>query len=490
MNSSNRYLLIEKIMNYLFFITIFFIPIEISIDLHIGKVLSPYKISLAILCLLYLYIMIRYWNYEKYNISNSVIKLINNYKFTLLFIILYFVFDLVSLLWTNDIRFALKKYITIIPMIVIFGYATLYLYKPYVTKKMRFQRTRKICLVLGIVALSMSMATWIIYFIYNRTYFILRMSLSHDYNQYILSILFGYICGVFYIFTMKKTNYSIVSFFAYSLVILPLFQISGSRRTMLIYIPLFIIYTLYLLFKLYRLKMNKKVLMSILLSILILILNFSIIKGYEIHAGKVYERLYQEALDSGLEPVSAAKNRQEGIIQDFRLEKDLKFKSDTIKSGEALSIRNTLWKIAIDEIKSFSIKELLIGKGASHQKDLYRTDKALNILSPDEVPEDISGFKHPHSMVFVELLNGGIIKLSICLGIIISILVYSINLIKKRYFAGLLLVFIYGAILLYSQLIDSIYGIPENRLTWIYFIIVIGVISYEEEDQLNFLSSN
>lgn len=489
MNSSNRYILIEKIMNYLFFITLFFIPLEISLNMHIGRFISPYKISFILLCILYLYTLIRYWNFEKYNITTSLVKLIKNYKLTIIFISLYFVFDILSLFWTADIRFSLSKYITIIPMLVLFLYSVLYFFKPYVTEKMRFERTRIICLVMGLMALSMAMATWIIYFIYNRTYYILRMSLSPDYNQYILSILIGYVCGVFYIFTIKKTNYSIASFFAYSLVILPLFQISGSRRTMLIYIPLFIIFTLYLLFKLYRLKMNKKILMSILITILILILNFSIIKGYEIHAGKVYERLYQEALDSGLEPVSAAKNRQEGIIQDFRLEKDLKFKSDTIKSGEALSIRNTLWKIAIDEIKSFNIRELLIGKGASHQKDLYRTEKALNILFPDEVPDGISGFKHPHSMVFVELLNGGIIKLSICLGIIISILVSSINLIKKKYFAGLLLVLIYGAILLYSQLIDSIYGIPENRLTWIYFIIVMGVISYEE-DQLNFLNPN
>lgn len=486
MNSSNRYLLLEKLMNYLFLITIFFIPIEISVNMHIGRVLSPYKISFILLCLLYLYILLRYWNYEKYNITKSLTKLVVEYKWTLIFISLYFIFDLVSLLWTKDIRFALLKYISIIPMVVLFLYSTLYFFKPYVTDKMRFERTRIICLVMGLMALSMALGTWIIYLIYNRTYFILRMSLSPDYNQYILSILMGYICGIFYIFTMEKSNYSIASFFAYSTIIIPLFQISGSRRTMLIYIPLFIIFALFLLFKLYRSKMNKMLLLSVLLTCLVLVINFSIIKGYEIHAGKVYNRLYQEAIDSGVKPVSAGENREEGIIQDFRLEKDLEFKSETIKSGEALSIRNILWTIAKDEIKSFNTKEILIGKGASHQKDVYRTEDALNAIFHNNIPDEIVGFKHPHSMILVELLNGGVIKLILCLGIVVSILLYTISLIKKKSFSGLLLILIYGAVFLSSQIIDSIYGLPENRLTWIYFIIVLGVITYKETDQLDY----
>lgn len=487
MNSSNRYILIEKIMNYLFFITLFFIPLEISLNMHIGRFISPYKISFILLCILYLYTLIRYWNFEKYNITTSLVKLIKNYKLTIIFISLYFVFDILSLFWTADIRFSLSKYITIIPMLVLFLYSVLYFFKPYVTEKMRFERTRIICLVMGLMALSMAMATWIIYFIYNRTYYILRMSLSPDYNQYILSILIGYVCGVFYIFTIKKTNYSIASFFAYSLVILPLFQISGSRRTMLIYIPVFIIFSLFLVARFYRTKMTKKVVLVILLTGMTLVLNFSIIKGFEIHADKVYNKLYQEALDSSVKPVSAAQNREEGIIQDFRLEKDLRFKAKTITSGEALGIRNTLWKIAIDEIKSFNTLELLIGKGASHQKDIYRTEEALNIIY-NNIPDEITGFKHPHSMILVELLNGGIIKLILCLGIIISILIYTIPLIKKKSYFGLLLILIYGFIFLFSQLIDSIYGLLESRLTWIYLIIVLGVISYKENqyDYSNF----
>ncbi len=481
MNKLQKKHLLEKIMDILFLSTIFFIPIEISLNLRFLKFISPYKISILLLSLVFVYNFVTYYKEELQNIKKSLIEMYYRYKYVIITVTIYFLFDLISLLWTKDVRFALRKYITIIPMIVLFLYSCLYYFRVN-DDLSRYQKTRYVALSMGLMAFALSLATWIVYLVNNRTYYILRMSLSPDYNQFTLSIILGFLCGMYFILTTKDIQSKLVSFFCYTLTIMPLFHLSGSRRTMLIYLPLYAVLSIFLLVELNRKKNRNLMILAIAIVVSVPLLNQMLIEGYNVHSSKVYKKMYDESVEAGKELVSAAESKEESIIHDFKLEQNLQFKSDTIKTGEAFQARNTLWKIATDEIKSYNTIELLIGKGASHQRDVFRTDEAVKVLFPDEQPQEFSGYIHPHSMIFVELLNGGIIKLIIVLAIIISVLYYAYIAFVNKTFYGVLLILLYGAVFLSSQVIDSIFGLLESRLTWIFFILVLGIVSYNGKD--------
>lgn len=481
MTKLQRKHLLEKIMDILFLSTIFFIPIEISLNLRFLKFVSPYKISILLLSILFIYNFLLFYKEGYQEIKYSLKNLFSKYKFVVITVVIYFLFDLISLLWTKDIRFALRKYITIMPMVVLFLYSCVYFFRTEDTF-IRYQKTRHIALSMGLMAFALSLATWIVYLVNNRTYYILRMSLSPDYNQFTLSIILGFLCGMYYILTIKEVQLKLVSFFCYSLTIMPLFHLSGSRRTMLIYLPIYAILSLFLLVEINRKKNRNLLILTIIIVVSIPLLNQMLIEGYNAHSSKVYKRMYDESIEAGKELVSAAESKEETIIHEFKLEQNLQFKSDTIRTGEAFQARNTLWKIATDEIKSYNNLELLIGKGASHQRDVFRTDEAVKVLFPDEQPKEFSGYIHPHSMIFVELLNGGIIKLSIVLAVIISVLYYAFKTFKNKSYYGVLLILLYGAVFLSSQVIDSIFGLLESRLTWIFLMLVLGMISYRGKD--------
>lgn len=63
----------------------------------------------------------------------------------------------------------------------------------------------------GIVALFLSVLTWIYVIFLGRTFYILRTSLQSDYNQYALSIYIGFFIGLFYILKYS-TKYKLIKF--------------------------------------------------------------------------------------------------------------------------------------------------------------------------------------------------------------------------------------------------------------------------------------
>ena len=83
---------IEKIMNLAFLLTIFFIPIEMAMTLKIGS-LSPYKISFAVLTILFIY-NIATGSFKTY--FKSFIKAFSKFKWAIISIVLYFIFDIIS----------------------------------------------------------------------------------------------------------------------------------------------------------------------------------------------------------------------------------------------------------------------------------------------------------------------------------------------------------------------------------------------------------
>lgn len=463
---------IDKIMNLAFLLTLFFIPIEMAMTIRIGS-MSPYKLTMLVLLagMVYSLSQGRLMTYVQ-----SFIDTFLKFKWAIISIFLYFVFDIVSLAWTKDIIFSLKKYATIGPMVILAIYATYYLYGPEVSPEKRSQRLRKLALCFGLIALFLSLLTWIMYFIYKRTYYIMTLSLQNDYNQYVLPLIIGYVCGVYYINTMKPSWQRYVLFAAYSAILMPNFYLSGSRRIMVIYVIIFAILSLYFLIT--NLSYSKSIL-SLLISLGVIggifLSHKIIIDGYQFYSRYVYETMAEDAKRKGIKPPSAQMDKSDGIIHDFRLEQDASFKEDTLESGQAMGRRGILWSIAFNEIKSFNIKELLIGRGGSYQRDIYRTEEARALLYDRDRVGAEQDF-HPHSMVLVDMLNGGLIKTSLTLSLVLAMVYYALlNFLRKNYHE-FILIGGYGAILLLSQIIDSIYGLLQNRMTWFFIFIVLASV--------------
>lgn len=462
---------LEKIMNLAFLLTLFFIPIEMAMTLKIGD-LSPYKISFSVLTVLLIYTSVN-GSFKTY--VKSFISAFLKFKWAIISIILYFVFDILALAWTNDIIFSLKKYATIAPMFILAIYACYYFFGPNVNPCLRKERLRYLAMCFGLIALSLSVFTWITYFIFNRTYYIMTLSLQSDYNQYVLPIILGYVCGIYYINTMRVSWQKYVLFAAYSAILMPNFYLSGSRRVMAIYI---IVYAFLSASFLITNIISKKSIPSFLISaVLIIGVTLShkvIIDGFEYHSKYVYKTMEEDAKSKGIKAPSAQMDKSsKGIIHGFRLENDASFKESTLESGQAMGRREVLWTLAIRDIKTFSNKELLLGKGGSYQRDLYRTKEAREMLFADGTPDLQQDF-HPHSMILIEFLNGGLIKTILILSIVLSIVFYDIIILLRKNYQEFVMISGFGGIFLASQMIDSIYGLLQNRMTWIYLFIVLA----------------
>lgn len=462
----------DKTMDLAFLLTLFFMPIEMAMTLRLGS-LSPYKISFGVLVVLMIITAIK-GNFTVY--VNSFIEGFKHFKWAIISIVLYFLFDILSLAWTNDIMFSLKKYVTIAPMFIMAIYATYYFYNPSISPVDRKVRVRNLALVYGSIALVLSLLTWIMYLVFARTYYILTLSLQSDYNQYILPIIIGYVCAVYYINTMRPSWQRYALFVGISTILMPNFYLSGSRRIMVMYMLVFAFLSLYFLIS--NLS-YKKTLSTFILSLALIggvvLAHNTIIKGFDYYSTYVYKTMEEEAKKQGIKPPSAQMDKSDGIIHGFRLEQDADFKESTLASGEALGRRSALWSIAINEIKSFSIKELFIGKGGSNQRDIYRTDEARAILFPPGTTDPGQDF-HPHSMIFLEMVNGGLIKTGSVVSLVLAVVFYDFVLLKRKYYHEFMMVSGYGAIFIASQMIDSFYGLLQNRMTWILLFIVLGAL--------------
>lgn len=463
---------VERAMNLAFLITLFFMPIETAMTLRLGS-LSPYKISFLVLIGLMLYTT---FDQGPMVFMRSFIEGFKRYKWAIISIILYFAFDIISLAWTNDKTFSLKKYVTIGPMVIMAIYACYYYYGPRVERALRKERLRAMSLAMALVALFLSLLTWLTYLVFSRTYYILTLSLQSDYNQYILPILLGYICGIYYINTMEESWHRYGLFLGFSMIIMPIFYLSGSRRTMVLYLGVYAILAMaFMITNFTRKKGGFSIILSLVLIGFVLVGHKLVIDGFGYYSNHVYREMEEEAKKLGINAPSAQMDKSDGIIHGFRLEQDANWKESSLESGEAMGRRKALWTIAMNNIKSFSKKELLIGRGGSYQRDMYREESARELLFADGTPDMGQDF-HPHSMLVLEMVNGGIIKLGLCLAFVLGIGIYDIILLVRKNYQEFVMVSAYGGVFLANQLIDSIYGILQNRLTWIFLFIVLGAL--------------
>ncbi len=462
-----------KLMEAMLLLTILFMPMEMSMDLTIYSFITPYKVFLLALYLVTLY-KLRDKSFRNDFISSNI-EQVKKYKILVIILLLYYGFDLLSVLWTADKFFSLKKYVTVVPIATLVPYI-FYYFRPGIQDYEKDENLMKLFTTMGAVAVILSVIAWVLYLIFGSTYYQLRMSLQSDYNQFVTSILLGYLCGLVPIARFSSRRKYLL-YVVYSAIIMPIMFTAGSRRTT-IALPLVVIVSVipFIYYESRKRKNFGKALIRPLVSLFAIgISMFLLVEGYTYDSHRSYLEKERVARQSGVRLVSAAMDNSAGIIHDFRLERSLSEVSGTLADGEAASARSILWDVALTEISRFSPKEILIGKGGSFQKEVYQGDYALEVYKRNDIRE-IPKYQHPHSMIFLEMLNGGAIKLALTLSFVLTLVIYCFRIIRSDFGVGVILL-AYGALFLAGQIIDSYYGITQNRLTWIYMFLMIGSYS-------------
>lgn len=237
-----------------------------------------------------------------------------------------------------------------------------------------------------------------------------------------------------------------------------------SYRMLNIIVILFFIYSLYEILSknIVKKKINKKTIIKLFGNIFILLLTTVlviisckfIIFSYNYTTEKYNSKLTENKYGNGIK-----------INRDVEL---------ILKDPEAFGKREFLWKMAIDTYFNYTNKEKVIGKGASAQVDIYnepenkaKRDKEYGVVIADNT-------SHPHNFLLTELLNGGIILLSITLMILITVLILLIKILKKSPVDSCF-IFILSSITFGDLFVDGRHGLLGSPYFWISLIVLISV---------------
>lgn len=374
------------------------------------------------------------------------------------FLSCYIIFDIISFSYTQDISYALTKYIVAIMMIVFIGmYLVIWAVKQDDIKQMM----NRVLFCVALSGLIISIISIVNYFvglfpvIYER-----RLSTITDYNQFSTLIILGFTSGIWYITYLKwekrigsKMLFTVT--LLYSIFELSVIYLAGSRRSFIIECASGVVIVGILIHVNIKFKAKKgKWIVGLIAGTLVGVFAFSACMN------NMFDYVYNYGNSK----------------KEFK-ENNINSSMKTIVSGEAGNKRNVIWKIAIDEFQRFSTKEKLIGKGSSYGSDLYDTPRNEEILMRTYASlKDKNIFRthwmYPHNFLLTDLVTGGIVKLLLGLGIMISLIVYVLKGIRKNYqfwFAGILIGVPY-----FSILLSFPHGILAYKNFWIgVFIIVL-----------------
>lgn len=396
---------------------------------------------------------------------DSVKNQLKETKVLIIFIAIYIIFDLISLVHTNNKSVALVKYVTIISML-----ATIFLYILYLNKNSNSDKLNTLLVFLGTPAIVVSIYTWIYFFIHGYTYYARRLSLIQDYNKFSMLLFFSFIAVIYLIFrvvnSLNKRNLllAITTILCSSTI-----HLTASRRTskmMNVVLILFCLYGIYDTYVKLKIKNNskpskkflKKPLGKFFITVIItLILSNFIIYTFNYVTTERVEKATQSD-DADSIPI----NR--GV-------------EDILEDSQALDKRSTIWEIAIKSYKDYPLKNKIIGKGGSAHLDIYNQPENQEVLNkrvywkvlPDNTVD-------PHNFLLVDLLNGGIFLVGVTLICMLTILVLLFKIFRKS-IVDAFFIFIFSISTLGDIFISSRNGMFDNKFIWIILILIITVFN-------------
>ncbi len=379
--------------------------------------------------------------------------------------VLYLIWDLVTWLYSDQRSLMVDKYPIVMVSLVIAGGVLI-----YADDIVRLERV-KFCIGLSALVLAGVAVVNFYYPVLYPVYYSLRLSLRVDYNMYATAV---YIGGVTWMSQeMKQRNVDIgrliVQFITYAIFVTVL-VLTGSRR-ILIVLPLWVAAFITMLIKqIQNSTHNTLKSAAIVLGGIAIACSVSLIMIDGIHT-EMENRNEQKgsygSAESGSSSATSYVERIESTVQ-----------------GGFLTKRLVLWKIAVTEITSLKGKELIFGKGGGHSIVMYdRIEEPIDSVYPNR--EKRLGALSPHNMVFSDIIDGGIIKMTLLLAMLLALLLNVMEFAGRYPVKGRLYVLAFITITL-GSFISNKFGLLYDRYYYLFITLlllerkILRGVDYEE----------
>ncbi|WP_142412977.1 O-antigen ligase family protein [Hathewaya massiliensis] len=450
---------IEYIVN-LILITVFFTWMDLVFNFSI----PVHQILLVVSLLLSIIYFIQ-------NREVAVKKIFSNSRLNKLIFILiniYILVDIINIAYSPVKKYALIKYVVIGQMYILALIMYLFIDNG--------RDLNKVFVVLGIGSIMISVCSILAYFglINLIVPFYGRIALIKDYNLAATAILTGtFALSIVIIKNIESLRKRIILFTLTSFLTVPIIYNGGSRRGVILLLISSLVVIAYYFWKLYMEEnLNFK-------SVLPIIISISVVLGVSLGLNNVVTNLYKDG-------ANLPENVQK--YEDIREEAEPYNVNNTYKTiykGSALNSRKVIWNLAFTEIKTFKLKDYLIGRGSGYSSYMYVDKYSSNIekLYGNNKKPKLGG-SHPHNLFLVDLIDGGIIRLVIelCIWIIILIQLIITFKINKGLFT---IEFLAWMCIVSNCLISGRYGFIYFKEFWIFAIINMIVLRNRESLEEN-----
>lgn len=378
--------------------------------------------------------------------------------------VLYLFWDLATWLYSDQRDLLVQKYpIVVVSLIISAGVLI------YADDIVRLERVKLIIGLSGVVLAGIAVFNFYFPYVY-PVYYSMRLSLRTDYNMYATAV---YIGGVTWISrAMNRRDVDIghllVQFVTYGIFVTVL-VLTGSRR-ILIVLPLWVAAFITLLIKqIQNFTHNTLKSAAIVLGGIAIACSLSLIMVDSIHT-EMKNRQEQKGSYGSAEGGGSATSYVDRI--------------DSTVQGNFLGKRLVLWKIAFKEVTSLRGKEVVFGKGGGYSMVMYdQIGEPIDQIYPDR--EKRMGALSPHNMVLSDIIDGGIIKMTLLLAMLLSLLLNVMEFAGRYPVKGRLYVLVFTTIAL-GSFISNKFGLPYDRYFYLFTTMlllerkILRGVDYEE----------
>lgn len=442
-------------------------------------------VMFVILLLLFIYNIIRDIHENKIKLLKQVQQALHSAKWLYIALIIYYVYDLITMIYTKSYAHALKK----LPYML--EYTTIFLAGIYycTTKKRLFGVMISIAATGTIVSIS----TYIYYFLSLKPIYFQRLSTARDYNVYacLIFVSFVFLTNLLIHYSRLSFKKRFILFTIFSMINIPTFYFAGSRRIFIMLPYLFAFTVLYEGLRLIILKINKKSSLSHTLSFfgICVIIYFSCVALLPTFSqyGATKEASYKAHIAASIQNEGVGNGNGEVDKSNSWYEKTIENIMETIGDKSMYSKRTLIYSVAFSELQTYSPIEFIFGRGAAYDIHMYDVTQDANLLDAYSISEDNPrsfGWLSAHNFLLADILNGGIIKVVLGIFFVIQLIRHIIILIKRNSRSGIMIIIPF-ALVLVNNFISGAYGMLNDVFFQIMMIILCSMLYLKRKEEIN-----
>lgn len=377
--------------------------------------------------------------------------------------LLYFCWDLVTWLYSDQRNLMAQKFPIVAVMLVISAGVLI-----YADDVVRLERVKFFIGLSAVVLAGGAILNFYFPYFY-PVYYSMRFSLRTDYNMYATAV---YIGGVTWMSqTMNRREVDIgrllVQFVTFGIFVTVL-VLSASRR-ILVVLPLWVAAFITMLIKqIQNFTHNTLKSAAIVLGGIAMACSVSLLLIDGVHT-EMANRQTQKGSYGSAEGGNATSYVE---------------RIDSTVQGNFLTKRLVLWKLALQEISSLEGLEVVFGKGGGYSMVMYdQIEEPLDQIYPDR--EKRTGALSPHNMVLSDMIDGGLIKMTLLLALLLTLLFNVMEFAGRYPVKGRLYVLVFTTIAL-GSFISNKFGLLYDRHYYLFTTLlllerkILRGVDYEE----------